>query len=71
MRKKFDRKDAKGMRLDKIKKNARLDQTEALGSANDRQSRRAREIFHQPAFYGSILEGGAIDEDGKRNAKGN
>lgn len=52
MRKRKDRKELHALKLEDDKK---LEMMEAVAERNDRLTRRAREIFHRPAFEGTEL----------------
>lgn len=52
MRKRKDRKGLYALKLEDAKK---LEMMEAVVERNDRMTRRAREIFHRPAFEGTEL----------------
>ncbi len=49
------RKDTKELHALKLSDEKQLELMEALAERNDRLTRRAREIFHRPAFEGTEL----------------
>lgn len=52
MRKRKNTKDLHALKLADDKK---MELMQAMGERNDRKTRRAREIFHRPAFEGTEL----------------